>query len=547
MEDCVTLIGDSPAVRELGEDVELAIEVDTPILLTGEAGVGKQQLARWIHHRSARCAAPFLAFHGGSQDVAMDAGDDDVFYAAATASGGTLYLREIGNAPDAIRRDVMTLLSQSARRTPGHPTRPHSGVRILAGTKGALFDQGVDNRCDEALFYRLNTIHLRIPALRERRADIPPLVHHLLRQHAAVAGIWAPDVAPDAMHCLTTYEWSGNLRELESVTEQIIASVPLGISIRPWHLPTAVTRQVRDARRSVTVNVSVLDASAVSARDRFLDFQSEADDSEPAPPTAAEGSLSRAESTLTTDSFGSAGASAPATVALPQPPAHEPAVTQPRHVHSAGVHRNVVGRTSAVQDARRQAQQQARNRRARILGAMQGRRPGTSIAPLVASVAAFVCGIALGASLMVIERGTADNDAVGSPDTVTTDGFSPALAPSPAGRGLLPAARVQTATYQERPGLAPASPETLTDGRTSFRGSLRIDSRPLGAHVYINNREVGVTPIVLRDLPVGSRAVRLEMDAYERWSSVIQVVTDQRSNVSAELLPKQAARLQLLP
>jgi two-component system response regulator AtoC len=203
------------------------------VLLSGESGTGKEMFARALHTQSSRAAGPFVAVNCGAipetlleselfghvRGAFTDASRDKrgLF---EEANGGTLFLDEIGDMPVSLQVKLLRVLQEGEiRRVGDSKTRPID-VRVVAASihdLGTLVRQG---RFREDLFYRLNVLPLRLPALRERPEDIPLLVEHFLQRYNAIMHTNIAGVSPQAMAQLTAHEWPGNVRELENVIER---------------------------------------------------------------------------------------------------------------------------------------------------------------------------------------------------------------------------------------------------------------------------------------------------------------------------------------
>jgi transcriptional regulator with PAS, ATPase and Fis domain len=210
-------------------------KVDSTILITGESGVGKERLARFIHDESARTAGPFLAincaavpdtlleselfghargsFTGASQDR------PGLFEAA---NGGTLLLDEIGDVPPAMQVKLLRVLQEREVRRVGENRTRAVNVRVLAATNRDLLADVHAARFRQDLYYRLRVVEIVVPPLRERREDILPLARQFLGGAAKRFGKKAPALAPKAANLLLRYTWPGNVRELENALERAV-------------------------------------------------------------------------------------------------------------------------------------------------------------------------------------------------------------------------------------------------------------------------------------------------------------------------------------
>ena len=281
MDDRVCVIGTGAPTRALREDVLLAAHADVNMLISGENGVGTTELARLIHRRSRRRAARFLIVDCEPiSDASLEA---DLFGIARTIAGqtavtrgrlerahdGTLLLHDIGELSLRMQDRVMRFLATGEVHPVGsdRPARI-ADVRVIASASDHLVEHAAAGRFREALYYRLNTIHLRVPSLRQRREEIPDLVHHFMRLHAAAGQRDVPHIAPEAMERLLGYDWPGNVRELRNAIEW---AMQRGRSvIRPEDLPGAIA-PIDDSHAASSVDRPADDrvpANATSGRTR---------------------------------------------------------------------------------------------------------------------------------------------------------------------------------------------------------------------------------------------------------------------------------------
>ena len=244
------LVGTSPQMARVKEVVERVAESDSPVLIEGESGTGKELVASAIHRRSARAKRPFVPVNCGAIPGelmeseffghvrgAFSGAVADALGLFRSAHGGTLFLDEVGDLPQALQAKLLRVLEDKEIRPVGS-TKTHAvDVRIVAATNKDLESAVQSGRFRQDLFYRLNVVRIALPPLRERKAEIPALVSHFLRQfnerfHRDVRGI-----APEALAALEAYDFPGNVRELENILERAYA---LGArhEITPADLPT---------------------------------------------------------------------------------------------------------------------------------------------------------------------------------------------------------------------------------------------------------------------------------------------------------------------
>lgn len=245
-------VGESPEWRELLQKAAKVAEHDVTVLLHGESGTGKEELAKYIHEHSRRSDKPFIAFNCAALNHELAA--SELFgYSAGTftgglktgkaglfeaASGGTLFLDEIAELPEPVQAMLLRVLQEKqVMRIGEYQSRPVD-VRIIAATNRDLEEavRAGDFRSD--LWYRINTVTLHLPPLRNRPADIPLLAAYFLRDKLGHDGI-AFTLAPETVQCLVHYHWPGNIRELKNVIEYASLFADDGL-ILPDHLPASI-------------------------------------------------------------------------------------------------------------------------------------------------------------------------------------------------------------------------------------------------------------------------------------------------------------------
>jgi len=229
------LWGSSPAMTALRRIAERVAATDANILITGENGTGKDLLAREIHRLSMRSAGPMetvdmgavteTLFESELYGHAKGAFTDAVADRAGkfeTANGGTLFLDEIGNLPYRLQAKLLTALQQRQIVRVGSNTPRPIDIRLICATNRNLPQMVASGEFRQDLFYRINTVVLELPPLRERRDDIPAFVDIFLQKYAKAYGREAPAVADEAMRRLQARQWPGNIRQLEHVVEKAL-------------------------------------------------------------------------------------------------------------------------------------------------------------------------------------------------------------------------------------------------------------------------------------------------------------------------------------
>ena len=229
-----SFIGASPAAVEVKRQSRRAALSSSPVLLLGETGTGKELLAHAIHAASPRAAGPLVSINiAAVPDTLLEAEFFGVAPGAFTgadrkgrdgkfklADGGTLFLDEIGDMPPALQPKLLRALQEGEIEPLGSNKVVPFDARVIAATSRDLAALVREGRFREDLYYRLNVLPIRVPSLRERRADIPSLVEVLGEDMALRNGTPPPELAPDAMALLIAQDWRGNIRELRNVLEQ---------------------------------------------------------------------------------------------------------------------------------------------------------------------------------------------------------------------------------------------------------------------------------------------------------------------------------------
>ena len=227
------IVGRSPALRAVLRKLDQVASADTTVLLCGETGTGKELLARYVHVRSPRAAAPLIrvncaAIAPGVFESELFGHERGAFTGALErrvgrfelAHGGTLFLDEIGELPLEIQVKLLRVLQEGEVERVGSGRPIPVDVRVVAATNRDLEADGAAGRFRADLFYRLNVIRLHLPPLRHRRQDIPELCARLLQRMGARRGI--PRLAEGEIERLMAYPWPGNVRELRNVIERAV-------------------------------------------------------------------------------------------------------------------------------------------------------------------------------------------------------------------------------------------------------------------------------------------------------------------------------------
>jgi two-component system nitrogen regulation response regulator NtrX len=236
MKEDEQLIGASPLIRDLEQEVQYAARSDAKILITGESGVGKEILARLIHRQSHRARSQLLTINcAGLPDSLLESelfghvrGSFTGAYRDKTgllelAHGGTIFMDEVGEMSLRMQALLLRFLETGEiQRVGGDKAQSRVDVRVISATNRNLVDKIASRDFREDLYYRINVIHLTVPPLRDRREDIPELLEHFLRIYSERHGAAKPQLSPDASAQLVAYRWPGNVRELKNFIERLV-------------------------------------------------------------------------------------------------------------------------------------------------------------------------------------------------------------------------------------------------------------------------------------------------------------------------------------
>jgi DNA-binding NtrC family response regulator len=230
-----TLIADAPAMRPVLDLLRRVGPSDANVLVTGEHGTGKEVVARWLHAASARAGRAFVAVNiGGLPETVFESElfghVKGAFTDAKTdrvgrfelADRGTLFLDEIANIHPAQQARLLRVLQTGEFERVGSSRTQRADVRVLSATNADIGAEVQEGRFREDLLFRLNTVEIRLPPLRNRREDVPALAAHYLELHGRKYGKRLEGVTPDAIAALLAHGWPGNVRELDHVIERAV-------------------------------------------------------------------------------------------------------------------------------------------------------------------------------------------------------------------------------------------------------------------------------------------------------------------------------------
>jgi len=228
------LQGSSVAINTVRATLKRVAPTGSRVLISGPPGVGKEIAARMIHQWSPRARAPFIVLSAAM--MSPDRVEEELFGSEGDGSirpgllehahGGTLFLDEIADMPLTTQAKILRVLTDQSYTRVGGQRPVKVDVRVLSATSRNLQDEIAAGRFREDLYYRLNVVPVRLPALRERREDIPELVSHFLARIAAERRMAAPTISEEAMAALQAHDWPGNVRQLRNIIERTLILAP---------------------------------------------------------------------------------------------------------------------------------------------------------------------------------------------------------------------------------------------------------------------------------------------------------------------------------
>ncbi len=247
------ILGQAPAMQEVFRAIGRLSQSNVTVLITGESGTGKELVAHALHRHSSRAGGPFIALNTAA--IPKDLLESELFGhergaftgAAAQrrgrfeqADGGTLFLDEIGDMPPDLQTRLLRVLADGQFYRVGGHSPVKVNVRVIAATHQDLETRVREGLFREDLYHRLNVIRLRLPALRERREDIPLLARHFLQKSARELGVETKKLSDAALKLMSGMAWSGNVRQLENVCHYLTVMAP-GQVVEPKDLPADLT------------------------------------------------------------------------------------------------------------------------------------------------------------------------------------------------------------------------------------------------------------------------------------------------------------------
>src|SRR5437764_9378032 len=261
------VIGNSPALEEVLEQVERVAPTDSTVLIQGETGTGKELIAHAIHNISSRCGRPFVRLNCAA--IPLDLLESELFghekgaFTGAIAQKigrfemadkGTLFLDEVGDIPPALQPKLLRVLQEQEFERLGSGRTHQVDVRLVAATHRDLPGMVKRNEFRSDLYYRLNVFPVLLPPLRARSKDIPALIAHFVEIFGRRMGKQIEDIPEETLSALSSYSWPGNVRELQNLIERAVILANDGILPNP--LPPTGTEVVTMSPAQTTLNDS---------------------------------------------------------------------------------------------------------------------------------------------------------------------------------------------------------------------------------------------------------------------------------------------------
>jgi len=258
------LIGDSPALEAVLDGVKRVAPTSSTVLIQGETGTGKELIARAIHNISPRCGRPFIKLNCAA--IPLDLLESELFghekgaFTGAIAQKlgrfeladkGTLFLDEVGDIPPSLQPKLLRILQEQEFERLGSSRTHQVDVRLVAATHRDLAGMVRNGEFRSDLYFRLNVFPVQLPPLRERREDIPALVEHFVEILGRRVGRHIDLIPPETMLALSSYDWPGNIRELQNLIERAVILSEYGVLPNP--LLNAETQRIGVSQAPTTL------------------------------------------------------------------------------------------------------------------------------------------------------------------------------------------------------------------------------------------------------------------------------------------------------
>ena len=269
------VVGNSPALESVLEQVERVASTDSTVLIEGETGTGKELIARAIHNISSRCGRSFVKLNCAA--IPMDLLESELFghekgaFTGAIAQKigrfeladkGTLFLDEVGDIPAALQPKLLRVLQEQEFERLGSNRTHQVDVRLVAATNRDLTKMAKRGEFRTDLYYRLNVFPVTLPPLRDRREDIPVLVAHFVDLYSRRMGKQIHQIPTETLSALSSYQWPGNIRELQNMIERAVILSDRGVLPNPLPkskvqdtIVTPTTTTLRDSERALILGV----------------------------------------------------------------------------------------------------------------------------------------------------------------------------------------------------------------------------------------------------------------------------------------------------
>ena len=269
------IIGKSPALESVLEQLQQVAPTDSTVLIQGETGTGKELIARAVHDLSSRFGRPFIKLNCAA--IPFDLLESELFghergaFTGAVAQKigrfeladkGTLFLDEVGDIPPGLQPKLLRVLQEQEFERLGGTRTQHVDVRLVAATNRNLAEMVKRNEFRSDLYYRLNVFPIPLPPLRERRGDIPALVEHFVELYARRMNKQIDNISPETMSGLVSHHWPGNIRELQNFIERSVILTSGNVLHSPLtSLESAATAEsigvttLEDAERSHIIKI----------------------------------------------------------------------------------------------------------------------------------------------------------------------------------------------------------------------------------------------------------------------------------------------------